>query len=483
MRREVLAIPAAACLLLSSLAISATAAHAEVPHVVARLSCSAPSISLDVAAAARLKVRVGKKGAVPLGLPQAQQIAGALTPRLDADVICDSTPSPPMQAQLDEISTYIDSGDWQGAVSLLEAIIGSVDYTAQSATSARRMSPRVNSGDGCRGIDKTRDFQMPDGVSDALAAAEFAARQAEAAENPEAAQAFEAQSQAAVAAAQGTLKAYIDNGADGASSAADWLAIAAAGQMIGMDESSAVATALSKARSAALTSYRIQVKAKCKATSEVSCMGRAVAAFDMLGGSDAEVGQMTQEFGRSAMEAANPVKSKECRGELYIFRYSWKTSLSGTSGDTGPIRLRIIDDKIVFQNIPVIRLVGGGHLAIYSAKTGGVLDTGTYLGGEWPLSLSTSAQMSRVTPNSVTLSPYFGRGDNDTVMYHTSWKCPICVIGYELDPTELWAKNDAALQPILDLLAGIELPRRKSATRTLGGITWYWTYDNEDRLY
>ena len=186
----------------------------------------------------------------------------------------------------------------------------------------------------------------------------------------------------------------------------------------------------------------------------------------------------SQTWAKSASDAVNPNKPDECKGEVYEFRYIWDTSLSDTSGDTGWIRFKVIKDKIQFQNFPVLVLVGGGNLPMYDAKTGAVLETGTFIGGEWPMDARNSLVGSSVSEGSIKLAPFFARRNN-MAAYDSRWSCYMCAIGHEVNMDETWAKQDAAFAPIKDLTDGVEFARRKAAMKASGEVRWYLRYLGE----
>jgi hypothetical protein len=429
----------------------------------ATFECAQHSIQLDVASAAKLKLRLGKKGPTALGMIRARQIATALEPQIDPADVCEGEASTYFQTSLDAISALIDSGDTDGALSEFESLITSMSYRSlPRGDRARSLLQRAKGEPQCQGIEATREFMLPSDVSDGLAAAAYAMRQADFASDAGVSERWMGQGQAAVQTAWANMEAYIQAGAGGATTPADWLAVAAAAQILGLDpESGGVMTAMDRARAAAASTYRVQMKSKCPTEREIPCMGRALAAYAMLGGGESEVAQMTKEWGKAWLDSKDPNKPKECRGELYELVYYWDTPLSGTGGHTTWIKFKIKNGKIVFQNFPVLTLKGGGKIAVYSAQTGGVLDTGTYVGGEFSLNTRLTLTGSQVTNTSVTLAPFFG-SDNEMASYEQSWKCPICVIGYEVNAEELWAKNDAALAPLFAMTSGFTFARKKT---------------------
>ena len=469
MLRRILVAP---LILLAALLVPVPAAALEsgdqTPRQIVSFDCSKKPtpLPLDLAKAAKLKVKQGKKGPVPLGMIGARQVAAQLSGSFDTTLLCSDKGSETLEATFATAEEAIAAGDMESAIAQWSDLVAMWEYVVTYSVMTRSRPGtvvRANVTDECRGLDVRRQYRPPDEVADALKASARLWEQAKAlGETPAGAELQALATRASEAAQQMVTKDLMKNGADNAQSAGDWMAAATFAENLGI-EGESVAFAVGRAQAAAVTVFKIQSKSKCPSPQEAKCLGHAIAAFTMMAGDDATTASMTSTWQKAALDALNPFKKKECQGELYEFQMKWTDAFSGTSGDTGKIRFRIFGDQIIFVNLPMVKLVDGGVARCAEITIDGVLDensifaVGKFVGGQFRLSPVESANMTQLTPDSMKLSLSFG---TDALFreywgQHLIW--PPC--GSTSETTE---KVMSANKPLIDLVLGMDFARREN---------------------
>lgn len=473
-----LAMVIAAALMPTPVSAAPTAVPFEAIGIGIDCNPSVYAFTWDLAAAAQLKVRHGKKRPLPLGMAGAQAVAGHLNPDVDLSPLCSGEGTQDLESMLSAVTEAIASGDTETALAQLRDLIAMLHYVSSEsvARSAPIVGPRASGpSEECTGLSKRRDYRVPDEVTNALRTMRYLGEQAAATSDPALAEEFAQLSQRALEAAQAAATSNIEGGADNAQSAADWLPAAQMAQALGLD--GAAAFAMGKARAAALTAFKIKLKSRCPSPREANCLGEAVAAYSMLGGDDATVASMTQQWGKASQDAKNPFKKKECRGELYEFRMIWDDQASGTSGDTGAVRFRILDEELTFMNFPMLNLKSGGVARCARINmegelvNGDVVATGRYQGGQFPLVPVDSRDWSELSEDGIKLSLFFGQ----EALIHTEYgRLPAWPPCADSDATRETAY--AANEQVFALIKGIELPRRKTFIRATGPVRIYFIH-------
>lgn len=473
---------AAVTLIASLVTVPVTAAPATSSAPSARgIDCSpgAYAPSWDLAAAARIKVRHGTKGAAPLGMAGARAVAAQLDSAFDPVALCSGEGTAEVEQVLAAVSDAIAAGDMETALAQLSDLVGTLQYAgfARAHGSAATRAPRAaGPNEDCTGLSMRRDYRTPQGVTDSLRTMRYLQEQAQATSDPDFAQQLMDLSERAWTAAQEAAVRDIEAGADNAQSAADWLAAVQLADALDLD-ANVRDFAMSKAQAAAKTAFRIKMKSPCPSPREANCAGAAVAAYAMMGGDDATVESMTRQWAKSSQDARNPYKKKACRGELYEFRMIWDDQSSGTSGDTGAVRFRILNDELTFVNFPLLNLVSGGVAKCARINMEGelvendIIATGHFLGGRFSLDAKQSTEWSQLSDDAVKLSVYFGQDALFGSRYPPKPYWPVCG-----DSTETTNKAMSANARVLELIEGIELPRRESFIRATGPVRIYFSY-------